>query len=457
VALLTGLTFSLPTEQTLVILLCIYVGAIYGGSISAVLMNIPGTGASIATSWEGYPLARRGEAGAAIGMAASASFVGTLLGLVALALATPLLARAALQITSPEIALLALTGVLLVGAISGPGSALKGWMAGVLGLLLSTIGLDAITGQPRFTFGSSDLISGVPFIPAMIGLFGLTQVVQSLRDGQAGTVQSLPRVLPQFGHLVRLMPTSIRSGLIGIGIGVTPGIGENIASFLAYSVARKRSREPELYGRGSYEGLVASECANNACVPAAIIPLITLGIPGSPVTAIVLGALLLHGVQPGPLLLTEQPELLPKLIAIFLLAALLLFVLALSLARPISRILHVRPVVLLPVVTAICAIGAFSLNLSHFDIAVMAAFGVLGVLMRLSGFPAAPLVMGLILGPFLETNFRRTLLLSEGSFLPFVQRPFSVVLLIVVAVLCVAQTGWWEGRRERRRSDEEVR
>jgi putative tricarboxylic transport membrane protein len=175
------------------------------------------------------------------------------------------------------------------------------------------------------------------------------------------------------------------------------------------------------------------------------------------VTAIVLGALLLHGVQPGPLLLTEQPELLPKLIAIFLLAALLLFVLALSLARPISRILHVRPVVLLPVVTAICAIGAFSLNLSHFDIAVMAAFGVLGVLMRLSGFPAAPLVMGLILGPFLETNFRRTLLLSEGSFLPFVQRPFSVVLLIVVAVLCVAQTGWWEGRRERRRSDEEVR
>jgi putative tricarboxylic transport membrane protein len=450
VALLTGLTFSLSTEHMLVILLCIYVGAIYGGSISAVLTNIPGTGAAIATAWEGYPLAQRGEAGQVIGMAATASLAGTLLGLVALAIATPLLGRLALSIGSPEITLLALLGVLLVGLVSGPGTALKGWMAGMVGLLVSTIGLDAITASPRFTFGSESLTGGVPFIPAMIGLFGVAQIVETLGQRHAGRVHSLPRVLPRFRSFLRHLPTTARSGLIGIGIGITPGVGENIASLLSYSVARRGSKEPELYGRGSYEGLIASETANNACVPAAIIPLITLGIPGSPVTAIVLGALLLHGVQPGPLLLTEHPGFLAELIAIFSLASLLLFVMALLLARPISLVLHIPPAILLPVVTTICVIGAYSLNLSHFDIGVMVVFGALGLLLRAGGFPAAPLVMGLILGPFVETNLRRTFMISDGSLMPFVERPISLVLVVVSVAAIFSQTALWRRFRARR-------
>jgi len=452
VALLTGLTFSLSTEHTLVILLCIYVGAIYGGSISAVLTNIPGTGAAIATAWEGHALARRGEAGLAIGTAAAASFAGTVLGLCALALATPVLARAALKIASPEITLLSLLGLLLVGSLNGSGTALKGWMAGLIGLLISTVGLDAISATPRFTLGSSNLLGGVPFIPAMIGLFGVAQIVESLSQTRPAQIHSLPRVLPNWGTLIKHLPVTIKSGLVGIGIGITPGVGENIAALLAYSVARRNSKEPGRYGQGSYEGLIAAETANNACVPAAVIPLIALGIPGSPVTAILLGALLLHGVQPGPLLLVEHPAFLAEIIAIFALAAVLLLGLALLLARPISLILHVPSAILLPVVTTICIIGAFSLNLSHFDIGVMVAFGVLGIVMRGGGFSTAPLVMGLILGPFIETNLRRTFLLSDGSLLPFVTRPISLALTLILLLLLVTQTAWWRRFRESRRS-----
>jgi putative tricarboxylic transport membrane protein len=247
VALLTGLTFSLSTEHTLVILLCIYVGAIYGGSISAVLTNIPGTGAAIATAWEGHALARRGEAGLAIGTAATASFAGTMLGLCALALATPVLASAALKIASPEITLLSLLGLLLVGSLNGPGTALKGWMAGLTGLLISTVGLDAISATPRFTLGSSNLLGGVPFIPAMIGLFGVAQIVESLSQTRPAQIHSLPRVLPNWGTLIKHLPVTIKSGLMGIGIGITPGVGENIAALLAYSVARRSSKEPGRY------------------------------------------------------------------------------------------------------------------------------------------------------------------------------------------------------------------
>lgn len=439
VALLTGLTFSLPTEQMLVILLCIYVGAIYGGSISAILTNIPGTGAAMATAWEGHPLAQRGEAGLAIGTAATASFVGTLIGLGALMIATPLLGRVALRIGSPEIALLSLAGVLMVGTLGDSGGALKGWMSGMVGLLISTVGLDSISALPRFTAGSADLAGGIPFIPAMIGLFGVVQVVDSLSRGQAAPVVSLPRVLPNLRTMVRHLALSVRSGLIGVGIGITPGVGENIASLLSYIAAKHTSREPAAFGKGSYEGLIAAETANNACVPASVIPLITLGIPGSPVTAILLGALLLHGVQPGPMLLVENPAFLGEVIAVFALAAVLLFGFALLLARPISHVLRIPPAVLLPIVTAVCVIGAYSLNLSHFDIGVMAAFGVLGLLMRFGGIPPAPLVMGLILGPYFETNIRRTFMLSDGSLAPFVTRPISLGLVLVLAAVVAFQ------------------
>lgn len=439
VALLTGMTFALPTRETLIILLNIYVGAIYGGSLSAILTNIPGTGAAVCTAWEGYPLARRGEAGLAIGTAATASVIGTLGGLLVLALATPVLGRAALHIASPEVALLGILGVLLVGSVDTPDLPLKGWLAGLAGLLISTVGLDDINSYPRFTFGSPDLLGGVSFIPALIGLFGIAQVLDTLRRPPAARPQVLSRVLPNLRTLIRYLPTTLRSGLIGVGIGITPGVGENIASVVSYTVARRTSREPERYGKGSYEGMIAAETANNACVPAATIPLITLGIPGSPVTAILLGALLLHGVRPGPLLLVEEPGFLWDFVSIFLLAAILLYGSALLLARPVSRILEVDPRILLPVVSAICVVGAYTLNLSRFDVLVMLVFGAVGFVMRLTGYPAAPLVLGLILGPYVEVNLRRTLLISEGSLAPFFMRPAALLILAGVVLLVALQ------------------
>lgn len=439
VALLTGMTFALPTRETLIILLNIYVGAIYGGSLSAILTNIPGTGAAVCTAWEGYPLARRGEAGLAIGTAATASVIGTLGGLLVLALATPVLGRAALHIASPEVALLGILGVLLVGSVDTPDLPLKGWLAGLAGLLISTVGLDDINSYPRFTFGSPDLLGGVSLIPALIGLFGIAQVLDTLRRPPAARPQLLSRVLPNLRTLIRYLPTTLRSGLIGVGIGITPGVGENIASVVSYTVARRTSREPERYGKGSYEGMIAAETANNACVPAATIPLITLGIPGSPVTAILLGALLLHGVRPGPLLLVEEPGFLWDFVSIFLLAAILLYGSALLLARPVSRILEVDPRILLPVVSAICVVGAYTLNLSRFDVLVMLVFGAVGFVMRLTGYPAAPLVLGLILGPYVEVNLRRTLLISEGSLAPFFMRPAALLILAGVVLLVALQ------------------
>jgi putative tricarboxylic transport membrane protein len=347
------------------------------------------------------------------------------------------------------VALLALAGVMLVGTLSESGAALKGWLAGMIGLLISTIGLDSIAAIPRFMADSSNLAAGIPFIPAMIGLFGVVQVVESLASGKTAPVISLPRVLPNLGTMVRHLGVTIRSGLIGVGIGVTPGVGENIAALLSYIGAKHTSKEPERYGKGSYEGLIAAETANNACVPASVIPLITLGIPGSPVTAILLGALLLHGVQPGPMLLVENPGFLGEVIAVFTLAAVLLFACALLLARPISLVLRIPPTILLPVVTAICVVGAYSLNLSRFDIGVMAGFGVLGLLMRLGGLPASPLVMGLILGPYVETNLRRTFMLSDGSLAPFFTRPISLALIIVLGLVLLLQSGVlrrWRGR-----------
>ncbi|MFQ5930064.1 MAG: tripartite tricarboxylate transporter permease [Acidobacteriota bacterium] len=441
VALLTGMTFSVSTGETLVILLNIYVGAIYGGSLSAILTNIPGTGAAIATSWEGYPLAQQGQAGLAIGTAATASFIGTLIGLAALTLAAPLLSKIALKISSPEIALLALLGVLLVGSLQTPDTALKGWLAGFAGLLLSTVGLDDINSFPRFTFGSPHLLGGISFIPAMIGLFGIAQILDSLRGNIDPKPQRFTRVVPNLRTLLSYLPATFRSALVGVGIGVTPGIGENIASIVSYTISQKLSKEKGQYGRGSYEGIIAAETANNACVPAATVPLLTLGIPGSPVTAIMLGALLLHGVRPGPLLLAEQPRFLWDFVAIFLLAAVLLYGQALLLARPVSKILEIKPTFLLPIVSTLCVIGTYALNLSHFDVYLMVFFGLLGFVMRVTGYPAAPMVLGLILGPYLEINLRRTWLISEGSFAPFVTRPVSLLLLIVITWLVFRQAG----------------
>lgn len=380
--LLMGIVFAMSTADTLVLLLSVYVGAIYGASLSAMLINIPGSSAAIATNLDGYPLALKGEAGLAIGTAAVSSFLGTMIGLLALLLLAPLIARVALQFTSPELALLAILGVMVCGSISATDLPIKGWIAGVIGILLSTIGIDIINQYPRFVYSNPNLFGGISIIPAMIGLFGISQMIDTLRSTEWPKVSGLPRIVPHIREVLTHWRTILRSSAVGTGIGAVPGVGENIASLLSYDLAKRSSKKSHEFGKGSYEGIVAAETANNACVPGAHIPLLTLGIPGSPTTAVLLGALILHGVRPGPLLLTENPEFFYQIIAIFFLAALFLLALALLLARPMSKLLEVRPTILLPIVSVFAVTGAYSMNLNLFDVYVMLAFGILGWVLK---------------------------------------------------------------------------
>ena len=280
--LLMGVIFTISTENTLVLLLCVYVGAIYGASLSAILINIPGSSAAIATNLDGYPLAVKGEAGLAIGTAAVSSFLGTVIGLVALLLLSPMIASVALQFTSPELALLAILGVMVCGSISANDLPIKGWIAGIFGILIATVGIDVINQYPRFVYGNPNLFNGFSIIPAMIGLFGISQMIDTLRSTTWPSVSRVPRVVPQVREVLSHWRTILRSSAVGTGIGAVPGVGENIAALLSYDLAKRASKNKELFGKGSYEGLVAAETANNACVPGAHIPLLTLGIPGSP-------------------------------------------------------------------------------------------------------------------------------------------------------------------------------
>jgi putative tricarboxylic transport membrane protein len=440
--LLMGVIFSISTTNTLVLLLCVYVGAIYGASLSAILINIPGSSAAIATNLDGYPLAVKGEAGLAIGTAAVSSFLGTIIGLLALLLLSPMIASMALQFTSPELALLAILGIMVCGSISATDLPIKGWIAGVLGILLSTIGIDVINQYPRFVYGNPNLFSGFSIIPAMIGLFGISQMIDTLRSSTWPSVTRLPRVVPQVREVLSHWRTILRSSAVGTGIGAVPGVGENIAALLSYDLAKRASKRKEEFGKGSYEGLVAAETANNACVPGAHIPLLTLGIPGSPTTAVLLGALILHGVRPGPLLLTENPAFFYQIVAIFFLAALLLMALALLLARPMSKMLEVPPSVLLPVVSVFAVTGAYAMNLNLFDVYIMLAFGVIGWVLKQLEYPLAAVVLGMILGPIVDENLRRSFMVSEGAFWELLARPVALLLLLGIVLSVLSQSGF---------------
>lgn len=434
VSLLVGLTFNLSTEVALMVLVAVYVSAIYGGSQSGVLLNIPGTPSAAATAIDGHQMARQGLAGLAIGTATVSSFIGTVFGALLLLSVTPLLARIALHFGAPEFFLLAVFGIIVSGNLSAK-MPIKGWIVGFLGLLVSMIGLEEIHGYPRFTYGHTDLMGGISLIPAMVGLFGVAEVLTVLSNpGRGGAVASVGRVLPPIGAVLRYLPVSLRSGLIGVLIGIVPGVGEDVAAWVSYDVAKRRSRAPEQFGRGSLEGVVAAETANNAAIGGSIIPLLSLAIPGSAVAAVVLGAIWLHGVRPGPLLFLEFPEFFFDMTAMLLLSGFLMLGVGLSVAKVTVRLLHVPRTILMPIVAALCVIGAYAVNVRFFDVYVMFFFGLLGLLMRRYDYPVAPMTLGIILGPMADANLRRALLISKGSLLPFVTRPISIILLLIIAL-----------------------
>jgi len=445
VALLTALTYSMATPMAMICLLAIYVGGTYGGSYASILINIPGTAASAATALDGYPLACKGDGGRAIGLTTTASAIGTIISMLFVVSISPLISKFALEFTSFEFFLLAFFGILISGTLTAPDLVIKGWIAGFLGLFLACIGRDQLQFYPRFTFGIPELDSGIEVVPVLIGAFGIPQIIGVLRSKtQMAKAQKLQRILPEIGTVIRNIPAIIRSALIGVGIGAVPGIGEDIAGWVSYGTAKNTSKHPETFGKGEIKGLLASETANNACVGGAMIPLLNLGIPGSPPAAMLLGALMLHGVTPGPMISFEHPTFILEVAAILLLASMAMWVTGMVLAKQVVKVLRIPTELFMPIIGVLCIIGSYSLGLNIFNLYLMLPVGIICYFLTNMGFPIAPLVIGVILGPMADENLRRALMVSQGSFMPVFQRPVSLILFIIIVWTICSQFGWYK-------------
>ncbi|MBQ3270235.1 MAG: tripartite tricarboxylate transporter permease [Clostridia bacterium] len=427
-ALLINLTYKLPSDQAVAFMLGVYVGAVSGGLFSAIMLNIPGTPNAAATALDGYPLAKQGKGGKALFGGVFASCLGTLLSVVIMMVATPFLSKIALKFGKWEMFLLAIFGITICGNLSVDCSPLKGWLAGFIGFFVAMIGVEAIYNAARFTWIPS-LRSGVELIPALIGIFGIAEVLTVLQDRTPIQVNSdMGTILPDKNELRMLLRPLIRSSLIGCGIGAIPGAGEDIAAWLSYSTGKSRGKDRANFGRGSFEGLACSETANNACIPGAMIPMLTLAIPGSTQAAMFLAALNLHGVQPGPMLTVKAPAFMYTVGLTLAVAAIVMVVLALILTKPMVKILQINRKVLMPIIVSLTVVGAYASRSNLFDVKLMLVFGLIGFFLRKMNFPLAPLTLGLILGKSADTNFRQSLTMG-GNMLT---RVVGDILLVVV-------------------------
>jgi len=439
VALMTTLTYSLDSTTAILVLVCMYVGAIYGGSRSAILLNIPGTPASAATSLDGYPLAREGRAGYAMGLATAGSALGTFVGVLMLVLVAPPLAEAALNFGSFEFFWLAVFGILISGQLTADTTPIKGYIAGILGLAVAMIGSEGIHAHVRFNMGVTDLNAGIALIPAMVGAFGFAEVLTAMwnRTGELASKRDTSRTLPELIDLWRYKFTIARSGIIGTFVGIIPGVGEDIGAWASYATAKRSSKEAHKFGKGSYEGLIAAETGNSAVVPGSLIPAITLAVPGSASSAVLIAAFFIHGIRPGPLIMIEQPHFVGLISAMVLIATMFMAIYGLALTRVFVQVLRVPYAYLMPVVFVLCVIGTYALSQRIFDIYIMVFFGLVGFILRQMKYPMAPLVLGIILGDLLDKSLRRGLTLSDGDLMPFFTRPVSAIFvaLIVLSIL----------------------
>jgi len=438
VALLTTLTYTMERDTAILVLICMYVGAIYGGSRSAILLNIPGTPASAATALDGYPLARQGKAGYAMALATAGSAFGTLVGIVLLVLLAPPLADVALSFGSFEYFWLAVFGIVISGQLTGGAHPLKGYIAGILGLGVAMIGSDGIHAHIRFSFDLQPLNGGIGLIPAMVGAFGFAEVLTVMWRRRAEMVEGRAggdRVLPKLVDLWRYKFTAVRSGVIGTLVGIIPGVGEDIGAWASYAMARRFSRERAMFGKGSQEGLTAAETGNSAVVPGALIPALTLAVPGSAPAAVLIAALFLHGIRPGPMIMIEQPDFIYSVAAMLVMATIAIAVFGLSLTRVFVQVLRIPREFLMPVVFTLCVIGPYALTQRLFDVWVMVAFGMIGFVLRQMNYPMAPLVLGIILGDLLDKSLRRGLTLSDGDLSPFFTRPVSAAFCVMVVAV----------------------
>ncbi len=441
VALLTGLTYKLSNEVAILSLVAVYVGAISGGAQAAILMNIPGTPASAATAVDGFPIGQRGEGGLGIFVATVASCTGTLMGTLCILLLTPPLALLALKFGAFEFFLLALFGVMICGQLTAGTDPLKGWISGILGLLVSQIGMDGMNAHPRFTFGVVNLMSGVPLIPVMIGLFGFPEIIYGLASStaRAQIKTSAMEFKKGFAILLKNKLNMLRSSAIGVAVGIIPGVGEDVAGWLSYWAEKKSSKTPERFGQGAYEGVVAAETGNNACVGGALIPVLSLAVPGSAPAAVLLAALWLHGLRPGPLLMSESPGFVIDISVYMAMSAIAMVFLALLVSKVTVRVLAVKSTILMPIVYVLCTVGAFVISNNIFDIYLVFIFGIVGLLLREMSYPAAPFLLGIILGPMADNSLRRALILSSGDPTPFFTRPISLIFATAIILMALSQ------------------
>ena len=454
IALLTGLTYNLPTQSALISLLGVYVGSISGGCQSAILLNIPGTPASAATASDGFPLANQGKGGFAIFLATTASCLGTLLSVVCVMTLTPLLTSISLKFGAWEFFLLAIFGIVICGSLTSGDNALKGWIAGIMGLFVAQIGLDKLSAMPRFCFGSINLMSGVQLIPVMIGLFGFPEIIKAFQKNKENILKISPFHMKEgFKEIGRNFAAIVRSSLIGVGVGIIPGVGEDVGGWLSYWASKTTSKDPETFGKGNPKGVISAETGNNACIGGAIIPVLSLAVPGSAPAAVLLAAFLMHGYRPGPLLMSETPEFLYQVCIYLAAAAIIMWFLALVLSRFTVRILGLKKIVLMPVIFVLCVVGSYVINYNMFDVKVMFVFGILGFIMSELHFPAAPFLLGVILGPMADSNLRRALNISNGSMAPMFERPICLVFMVMILVLVFAQLGVFRKIKQIRRGE----
>jgi putative tricarboxylic transport membrane protein len=432
VAMLIPFSFGMNPTAAMILMAGIYYGAMYGGSTTSILVNLPGESASVMTCLDGYAMARQGRAGAALGMAAFASFIAGTLGIIGLMLLAPEVAAFAIRFGPPEIFALTFFALTLVTGLVGA-SPVKGIAAAAFGMLLGMIGLDPMSSEERFTFGALHLADGLSFVSVSVGLFAVAEVLESLERNEQITLYR--------GKIFNLLPTAAdwlasrgalwRGALIGFFVGVMPGAGATIASLLAYTVERRLSRQPERFGHGAIEGVAAPEGANNAATAGALVPLLALGIPGSGTTAVMLGALMIHGLRPGPLLFEQHPQFVWGVIASMYLGNVMLLILNLPLIGIWVRLLRLPQSVLMPLILAFSVTGVYAVDNRLTEVGVMLVFGVVGYAMRKWGFPAAPVLLALVLTPLMETALQQSLQMSHGSFAIFFTRPIAATLVVV--------------------------
>lgn len=437
-SLMLGFVFKLPMDAGLGLLVGIYTGAIYGGSVTAILLNMPGTPAAAATVLDGHPMAKKGKAREAVGIATWSSFFGEIGGEFGTFLLLPFIALIALKLGDWEIFLVALIGVTLAGAL-GAKNPIKGWIAAFGGFLVAMIGTDPIWGVYRYGY-TPELMRGVEFISVLIGLFGIAEVIWVLREKVPYTLTGTSgRMIAKLSAFKGKWMIVFRSILVGIGVGIVPGVGESVAPWLAYDMAMRNSKTPEEFGTGCIEGVIAPEVANNATSGGALIPMLVLGIPGSGPTAVILASLFMYGVRPGPMLIIEQPGFIAKFIFLFWVSAVVFRVLSFFLSKYFIKILSVRREVILPLAVGLGVIGAWGVGFTKFDVTVMFIFGLVGYFLRLREFPMAPMVLGVMVGAIADQKLRRALLTYDGKMMEMFKRPIGIVLVIILGVIIYQQ------------------